>query len=131
MPKKNQKSNHTKKILVVDDEPEILDAMEILLQKMGYDVQTTNRGKTALALLETEKFDLVLIDIIMPEMSGTTLAKKIRAEKKLKHLKIAFLTVVTLGKAGRKVIQQLKPVDYFEKPIDVPDFRIRIKKIFS
>ncbi len=117
------------KILIVDDQRDILDSMTTLVRKMGYGVKTADNGKQAFELLHREKFDLALVDILMPEMSGRELVELIRADPQLKKMKVAFLTVVELGKAGVSSIKKLKPVEYFQKPIDVPDFRRRLKKI--
>jgi two-component system, OmpR family, alkaline phosphatase synthesis response regulator PhoP len=121
----------TKKILIVDDEEDIVISVKMILKKEGYDVTTAPDGKTALSILKKGSFDLVLLDIFMPELSGRQVAEKIRADPKLKGQKIAFMTVLKPSGAGLATIQKLKPVDYFKKPIDLHDFRERIRKILS
>jgi response regulator RpfG family c-di-GMP phosphodiesterase len=59
------------------------------------------------------------------------LLERIRSDKKLKNQKVMFLTVVSLSQAGKKVIDALKPIDYIEKPIDVPQLKKRIAKILG
>lgn len=118
-----------KKILVVDDEIDILESVGMLVQTMGYEVATVNSGKEAIKTLKKEKFDLVLLDILMPEMSGIKTLEKIRADSKLKKQKVIFLTVVSPSKNGQGVIKRLKPVGYIEKPIDNERFKTKIKKI--
>ncbi len=120
-----------KKILVVDDEQDILTTVKMVLEKQGYKVTTVNGGKKALELLDKEKFDLVLLDILMPEMSGDEVAKKIRKNSKLKNQKIAFLTVVTLREQGKAEMKKLNPADYIQKPFLMDEFRKRIKKIIG
>lgn len=120
----------TKKILVVDDEPDVLTSIKMLLENNnGYKITAVDNGKEALQLLQKEKFDLVLLDIMMPEMSGNEVAEKIRQNPKIKNQKIAFLTVVTLGEEGETTIEKLKPADYIQKPFKTADFRKRIKKL--
>jgi CheY-like chemotaxis protein len=68
-----------KKILVVDDEPFVCDAVKMMLVFDGHDVQTANSGKEALALLDKEKFDLIITDFAMPIMKGDELAATIKA----------------------------------------------------
>lgn len=121
----------TKKILVVDDEQDILKSVKMLLDNDGYNVTAVDNGKKALQLLQKEKFDLVLIDILMPNMSGRKVAVNIRKDPKLKNQKIAFLTVVQLSEPGQETIKKLKPVDYFIKPIKNADFKNRLKKILG
>jgi CheY-like chemotaxis protein len=67
-----------KRILVVDDEPFVCDAVKMMLAFDGHQVQTANSGKEALALFENGKFDLVITDFAMPEMKGDELANAIK-----------------------------------------------------
>ncbi|MBW2966142.1 response regulator [Candidatus Woesearchaeota archaeon] len=121
-----------KKVLIVDDEEDILTSVAMLINDMGYEAKTVNNGKKALEMLKKQKFDLVLLDILMPDMSGREVLEKIREDPKLKNQKAAFLTVVKLSEYGRGIMKKkLKPVDYFQKPINVSDFRRRIKKILE
>ncbi len=121
----------TKKILIVDDEEDILTSVKQVVESMGYEGKTVNNGKQALKLLKQEKFDLVLLDILMPEMSGKEVLENIRNDQKLKSQKVAFLTVVELGQEGVKLVKKLKPVDYFQKPINPNDLRKRLNKILK
>lgn len=118
-----------KKILVVDDEEDITKSVKMLLENDGYIVFTVNNGKDALQKLEKETFDLVLLDILMPEMPGNEVAEKIRKNPKIKNQKILFLTVVTLGELGKSIIQQLKPSGYVQKPFKAAELRAKIKKL--
>jgi|SRR5436190_22689988 len=69
----------SKKILVVDDEPFVCDAVKMMLVFDGHDVQTANSGKEALELVNKEKFDLIITDFAMPQMKGDELATLIKA----------------------------------------------------
>ena len=119
------------KILIVDDEEDILSSVRLLLEKTGYEVKTANRGKAALEMLSREKFDLVLLDILMPEMSSVEVLERIRADPRTKDQKVAIFTVVQPSREGEKIIKKLKPVEYFQKPIDVGDFTRRIKRVLE
>ncbi len=72
-----------KKILVVDDEKTIVELVRIRLEKYGYKVQTALSGKEALNVVQKEKPDLVILDIMMPEMDGYEVLKKLRGDLKL------------------------------------------------
>ena len=121
-----------KKVLIVDDEEDILVSVAMLIKDMGYEAKTVNSGKKSLEMLKKQKFDLVLLDILMPGISGREVLEKIRKYPKLKNQKVAFLTVVKLSEYGRDIMKKkLKPVEYFQKPISVNDFRKRIKKILE
>jgi CheY-like chemotaxis protein len=129
--KKEQKPTEgqtMKKILIVEDEPELLQAEIDLLTTWKYEVKGVDNARKAITLLGKEKFDLVLLDILMPIMSGTELAKYIRKQPDLKEQKIVFLTVVQLGEMGKMAIKELNPIDYVTKPFDNNDLRKRLKK---
>lgn len=118
-----------KKILIVDDEEDICSSIKGLVEDIGYEAETVSNGKQALAILQKKKFDLILLDILMPEMAGNEVLGKIRADPKLKNQKVAILTVVQLSKSGENILEKLKPIEYFQKPIDINDFERRLKKI--
>ncbi len=79
-------------ILVVDDEPDILELVEYNLQKEGYDVHTAENGHAALKKAAKVRPDLVLLDVMMPEMDGMETCMQLRESSALEHTVIAFLT---------------------------------------
>ena len=80
------------KVLLVDDEPNILVALEFLVKKEGYRVFKAQNGEQALAAMAAEQPHIVLLDVMMPGMDGFELARKIRANDKYDHTRIIFLT---------------------------------------
>ena len=80
------------KVLLVDDEPNILVALEFLVKKEGYRVFKAQNGEQALAAMAAEQPNIVLLDVMMPGMDGFELARKIRANGKYDHTRIIFLT---------------------------------------
>lgn len=81
-----------RKILVVDDDPMNLRMAEFSLKQKGYDVLTASSGMDCLTVLQSEKPDLVLLDVEMPKMSGIETLIKIRENEDLKDLTVMFLT---------------------------------------
>lgn len=79
-------------ILIVDDEPDILEFLSYNLVKEGYQVITANNGKDALSLIRRNSPHLIILDIMMPEMDGVELCKKIRDEQLAPQALIVFLT---------------------------------------
>lgn len=120
-----------KRILIVDDEDDVLTSMKMLVESMGYEAKTARSGKHALKLLKQKHFDLLLLDVIMPKMSGREVLENIRANPKLRNQKVAFLTLVQLGQEGIKAIKKLKPVEYFQKPIYITGFKKKLRKILK
>lgn len=81
-----------KKILIVDDEPDILEFLQYNLRKEGYQVVTAPDGKVALVVAEREKPDLIMLDIMMPELDGVETCRMLRKNKAFDLTPIAFLT---------------------------------------
>ena len=81
-----------KRILIVDDDELVLMALNELLRPEGYEIHAVPRGAEALERLDQDGYDLVMLDVIMPEMDGFELCKKIRAKEKYRETPIIFLT---------------------------------------
>ncbi len=81
-----------KKILIVDDEPDILEFLQYNLRKEGYQVVTAPNGLQAIQVAEREKPHLILLDIMMPEMDGVEACRLLRSRKEFDETPIAFLT---------------------------------------
>ncbi len=81
-----------RKVLIADDEPNIVTALEFLLKRAGYDVRCATNGDEALALVETYAPDLVLIDIMMPGKSGYEVCQRMRERPEWRHIKIVIVT---------------------------------------
>lgn len=81
-----------KKILIVDDEPDILEFLQYNLKKEGYAVATANDGRHAIEVAEREKPDLIILDIMMPELDGVETCRILRSRKEFAMTPVAFLT---------------------------------------
>jgi len=82
----------SKKILIADDEPNIVAALEFLLQRSGYEVHVAHNGDEALKLVEATHPDLVLLDVMMPQKSGYEVCMRIRERADWRHIKIIMLS---------------------------------------
>jgi len=82
----------SKKILIADDEPNIVTALEFLLQRNGYEVHVARNGEEALKLVEDCHPDLVLLDVMMPVRSGYDVCTRIRERADWRHIKIIMLS---------------------------------------
>ncbi|MBN2032497.1 MAG: response regulator [Deltaproteobacteria bacterium] len=81
-----------KRILVVDDDEMVLMAIDELLKWEGYEIEAVSSGEEALRKLDEGDYDLLMLDVIMPEMDGFTLCKRIREKEPYKETPIVFLT---------------------------------------
>lgn len=84
--------NDSKKILVVDDDPYILLSLEFLMKKNGFDVMVARNGTEALELAEKQVPDLVLLDIMMPDVDGYAICRHIKSHRRLRHAKVVFMS---------------------------------------
>ncbi|MBL7768447.1 MAG: response regulator [Flavipsychrobacter sp.] len=114
-----------KKILVVDDDPYILMSLEFLMQKNGYSVIVARNGREALHLAEQEKPDLVLLDIMMPDVDGFAICEYIKQQPALKDTIVVFLSAKTRESDLRKGLE-LGAAKYVFKPFST---RSLIKEI--
>ena len=81
-----------KKVLIADDEPNIVTSLEFLMNRGGYEVQVARNGEEALALVESFRPDLVLLDVMMPQRSGYEVCQRMRARADWGHIKILMLS---------------------------------------
>jgi len=81
-----------KKVLIVDDELHIVTALEFLLRKSGYEVAAAQNGDEALKRVESFAPDLVLLDVMMPRISGYEVCRRMRERAEWKHIKIIMLS---------------------------------------
>jgi len=81
-----------KRVLVVDDEPNIVLSLEFLMKKAGFEVEVARNGREALAALDREPPDLLLLDVMMPEIDGFEVCERIRSRPEWQGTKIVMLT---------------------------------------
>ena len=107
-------------ILVVDDQPEILDNLELLLEAEGFQVLTARDGIEALALLQSQPVDLILADIAMPRMNGYQLHRRVRENPQWVAVPFLFLTARALD-SDIRYGKELGVDGYLTKPIEPED----------
>jgi len=109
------------KILVVDDDMINRKLLNVLLKKSGYtDIIEAENGKEALAIIQAEPIDMVLLDIIMPEMNGIDLLKILKKDEKLKNIPVAILTTDDTKKTEAL---KIGACNVLIKPIKEPDLK--------
>lgn len=118
-----------KKILHMDNERDTLSSVKTVLERAGCHVVDVLSGKEALKAINTEDFDLILLDIMMPDLSGWDIYTRIA--KRDPDQKIAFLTVLEISSERKKTLEKLGIAEYFTKPIDINNFVKRIKAILK
>jgi two-component system, OmpR family, alkaline phosphatase synthesis response regulator PhoP len=120
--------NEQIKILLVDDDPDILEFLEYYLKKEGYIISQASNGKEALKIANTVVPDLILLDVMMPEMDGIETCKELRKNSRLKDTYIIFLTA-RIEEYSEIAGFSAGADDYLNKPIKPGALLSRIKTV--
>ncbi|MGB7374841.1 cell cycle two-component system response regulator CpdR [Pontixanthobacter sp.] len=119
--------SHAPRILLAEDDNAMRGYLTRALEKAGYEVVSVDRGTAALPLLKTEHFDLLLSDIVMPEMDGIELAQ--RCNEASPHTKVMFITgfaAVTL-----KASREQPAAKVLSKPFHLRDLVLEVERVFD
>lgn len=116
----------TPKILVVDDQPINVQLLKRKLEREGMIVATSYSGREALDLVKADKPDLILLDVMMPEMDGIEVCQRLQADSETKTIPVIFITART-SKEGKIEGLGVGAVDYITKPIDLDETLARVQ----
>ena len=117
-----------KKILIVDDEPELVNLIRLRLEANGYEVIDASNGEEGLKKVEEERPDIILLDIMMPKKDGYTLMRELKRKEATKSIPIIALT----GKPKMKDLFEIEGIkDYIVKPFEDEDLLLRIKRALT
>ena len=121
-----------KTIMIVDDEPDVIYTIKQGLEKLNpnYKVVGAESGKKCLDFLENNQIpDLILLDIMMPGMSGWEVLNRLREKAKWRNIPVVFLSAKT--DTFSKTFGITVAMDYIEKPFEIVDVKNRIEKVFQ
>jgi DNA-binding response OmpR family regulator len=119
-----------KKILVVDDDPYILMSLEFLMQKNGFRVMVARNGKEALSLIASQVPDLILLDIMMPDVDGYSICQQVKSNPEWQHMHVVFLSAKTREADIQKGLD-LGASLYLVKPFSTRDLMKKIKVLLG
>lgn len=120
------KEDNRQKVLVVDDVTRNIQLVASFLKQSGYDINFSTSGKAALNHTKREKFDLILLDIMMPEMDGFEVCEKLKSNPKTKDIPVIFLTAKTDIDSITKAFE-VGGIDYITKPFNKAELLARVK----
>ena len=120
----------TKKILIVEDDPKNLKLIRDLLQASGYDTIEATDGKKGIKMAKTKKPDLILMDILMPEMDGYSALGAIKADETTKAIPVLMLTALAY-ELNRQLGDRLGAAGYITKPFDRKELLKTISQLLS
>jgi two-component system response regulator VicR len=121
------KTSSLKKVLVVDDEPDTLELVKLVLESGGFTTILAKNGKEALRIIEDSKPDAVLLDIMMPDMDGWEVFRKIK--ERYEGIPIAILTAKAQNIDRLLGLHVLKVDDYITKPFGKNELIDRVRKL--
>lgn len=123
----------SKKILIVDDEEDIVTYLQTLFAENGFNVLTAGNGIDAIRIAKTEKPDLITLDITMPEESGVKAFRELQESSETQNIPVIIVSGV--DPEFKKFISSRKqvkpPAAYFEKPINRDELIEKVKEILS
>jgi diguanylate cyclase (GGDEF)-like protein len=118
-------------IMMVDDEPIILETLQMFLEDAGYDnFITTTEPKRALNMVVLKKPDVVLLDVMMPEITGLDILKQMRSKEALKHIPTIILTSATDPETKLQALE-LGATDFLAKPVDPSELALRLRNTLA
>ncbi|HPR17471.1 MAG TPA: response regulator [Candidatus Cloacimonadota bacterium] len=121
-----EETKQAARILIVDDEPINVMIADKILQKQGYLIVTAANGSEALEKVDGDTIDLILLDIMMPDMNGFEVCSRLQANDKTRNIPVIFLTAVTDKESIVKGFEA-GGEDYLTKPFNIPELLARVK----
>jgi len=120
-----------KSILCIEDEPEMIDLMRLILGRRGFEVKGATGGAEGLRMIREEKPDLVLLDLMMPEMDGWEVYQQIKADEKTKNIPVIVVTAKAQSIDRVLGLHIAKVDDYIAKPFSPQDLMNSVEKVLK
>ncbi len=120
----------TKKILIVDDNADVITTYRVVLERMGYGVDVARDGNECLEIIERQPPDLVLLDVLLPGLSGSEVCRKIKETARTSELPVVAITA-SLAADTRERMQEVGADAFLLKPIAVSDLNNVVKKFLG
>lgn len=120
-----------RKIVCVEDEPEMIDLMRLILSRKGFDVIGANGGVKGLEAIRAEKPDLVLLDLMMPEMDGWQVYQQLKADASTAEIPVIVVTAKAQNIDKVLGLHIAKVDDYISKPFSLQELVDRVEKVLK
>ena len=124
-----------RKILIVDDDPDLVEAVTMILRSKKFEVVAAYNGKEGIVKVKTERPDLVVLDVMMPEKDGYSVCKELKSDPQWSRIPILLLTAVVSHVPTTRFTQQMgmetEADDYIDKPVEPEVLVKRIEALLS
>ena len=124
-------SANLKCILCIEDEPEMIDLIRLILGRRGFEVKGAAGGVEGLKMIKQEPPDLVLLDLMMPDMDGWEVYQQMKAEEKTKHIPVIVVTAKAQSIDKVLGLHIAKVDDYITKPFSPQDLMNSVEKVLK
>lgn len=119
----------SKKILVADDEEEILELIKTAFEREGYQVVSAIHGSRLISLIKTEKPDLLVLDVLLPGIDGYSLQLQLAQDEATKHIPVIIMTALPASRALFESFDQVKL--FLPKPFEMDTLTSKVKEILQ
>jgi CheY-like chemotaxis protein len=122
---------HKARVMLIDDEPAIIEVLEVYLGDAGFtDIVVSTDASRAMALMRTAPPDIVITDLMMPEVSGFEILRRMRADQLLSHIPVIILTGYNDPENKLRALE-LGATDFLSKPVDPSELVLRMRNNFA
>ncbi len=123
-------SGMKKKILIIDDEPDVIKIVDFRLKSAGYKVNMASDGREGIESIKKERPDLILLDIRMPVMDGYEVCRRIKSDEEFSGIPVIFLTASS-GATIKDKVSEYMADDYIIKPFDSENLLKKVKNLIG
>jgi DNA-binding response OmpR family regulator len=127
----NQMNNNLKCILCVEDEPEMIDLIRLILGRRGFEVKGATGGAEGLKMIHEDKPDLILLDLMMPDMDGWEVYQQIKADENTKNIPVIVVTAKAQSIDKVLGLHIAKVDDYIAKPFSPQDLLSSVERVLQ
>jgi DNA-binding response OmpR family regulator len=127
----NDMNSKLKCILCVEDEPEMIDLIRLILGRRGFDVKGANGGVEGLKMIQKEKPDLILLDLMMPDMDGWEVYQQIKADEHTRSIPVIVVTAKAQSIDKVLGLHIAKVDDYIAKPFNPQELLSSVERVLQ
>ncbi|OYU97335.1 MAG: response regulator [Bacteroidetes bacterium B1(2017)] len=122
--------NKQRKILLADDEPNILLSLDFLMRKVGYEVFIARNGSEAIEIIRSQKLDIAVLDIMMPDIDGYQICEFIKSHASYKSCKVLFLSAKSKESEIEKGLKMGADA-YMTKPFSTRSLLVKVQELLG
>jgi two-component system, OmpR family, response regulator VicR len=123
--------HESKRVLYIEDEPEMIDLVRLILSRKGYEVYGANGGREGLKLVSQELPDLVLLDLMMPDMDGWDVYQQMKAAEATRDIPVIIITAKAQSIDKVLGLHIAKVDDYISKPFSPQELMDRVDRVMA